>query len=258
MAWDKTGHRLIGELAQQQLSPKALSWVKSYLSQEEIFSASHWADEIRSDPSWKRASSWHYLNCPFSRLLSERTIKKEGDLLQAMEAMMNILLKRKVPKPYEKVTAQEALKFLIHFVGDLHQPFHVGLEEDRGGNDVMVFWFGEKTNLHQLWDQGLIDHQKLSFSEWSRFIHGRLPKNLRKKTKQSLQHRFEQDFFSWALESRAVLKNLYEKPRSSLGYDYAFKHLPLLIKQLYLSGERLAMVLEYLAERVPGHHASST
>ena len=65
---------------------------------------------------------------------------------------------------------QEALRFLVHFVGDIHQPLHVGRRADRGGNSIPVTLFGQETNLHSVWDTGLVDSEKLSFSEFAAFI----------------------------------------------------------------------------------------
>ena len=63
-----------------------------------------------------------------------------------------------------------ALKFLVHLVGDIHQPLHVGRREDRGGNLIQVQWFGEPSNLHKVWDEQLIEAEKLSFSEFAAFL----------------------------------------------------------------------------------------
>ena len=59
------------------------------------------------------------------------------------------------------------MKLLVHFVGDLHQPLHLGKKEDKGGNDIDILWFGKKSNLHRLWDSDIIDSSKFSFSELS-------------------------------------------------------------------------------------------
>ena len=67
------------------------------------------------------------------------------------------------------------LRLLIHIVGDVHQPLHVGRKGDRGGNDIKVTWFGESSNLHKIWDEGLIDNQQLSYTEYVNAINFTTP-----------------------------------------------------------------------------------
>jgi hypothetical protein len=249
-AWDVTGHRVVGEIAQQHLSAQAKLWVKNILQQEELFSASTWADEIKSKAEWKRASSWHYLNCPANILLSERKKSDEGDVLVAMEAMMKILLGSPVSAPFKGLSKNQALKFLIHFVGDLHQPLHVGWASDKGGNDVSLYWFEQKTNFHRLWDQHLVDHYKLSFTEWLRFLDNKVTEADKKKSKKSLSSRFDDDFLSWAMESREALNFIYPPNQSlHLGYAYVDQFSSLLWSRLYLAGWRLNHVIEFLASQ---------
>ena len=111
------------------------------------------ADEIKSDPQWKHAGDWHWCTIPDGE--DYETGKHKGQAVEKVNEFIKTL-KRKNTTTEEK---QVALKFLVHLVGDLHQPLHVGNGADRGGNSVRLKWFGESSNLHSIWDTKLIQHQ---------------------------------------------------------------------------------------------------
>jgi hypothetical protein len=107
-----------------------------------------WADRIRSDPEYADTSPWHYMNIADGESLAEFEHPPEGDVLWAIARFSSRLGNESLGRD----ARSEALKFLTHFVVDLHQPLHVGLAEDRGGNEVMLRFRGERTNLHRFWD----------------------------------------------------------------------------------------------------------
>lgn len=151
-AWGAEGHRLIGELADRQLTPAARVEVARLLAAEPgatLSSIATWADEIRS----RDTAAWHYVNPPLGNCSYERP-RDCDDGQCAVEALnaQTAVLKSKVADD-QRLTA---LKWVVHLVGDLHQPLHAGFKGDKGGNLYQVQAFGRGYNLHSLWDGGLI------------------------------------------------------------------------------------------------------
>ena len=135
-----------------------------------------------------------------------------------------------------------ALRFIIHIIGDLHQPLHVGNGTDRGGNDVEVMWFGEQSNLHSVWDSKIIDRQGLSFTEYTQRLDQRL-------TAEQTISRWDARPETWIGESAKLRDGLYPgtgEQSSALGYAYQYKHLPTVETRLLQSGIRIAAYLDVL------------
>ena len=148
-AWGKTGHRVVAAIADTQLSGLARAHIREILGPgETLDDAANWPDEMRSDPAifWQRtASPWHYVTL---NGITYDHAPPEGDALEALNHFRAVLQDPKA----SLADKQMALRFVIHIVGDLHQPLHVGKCCDKGGNNVKVTWFGKPTNLHAVWD----------------------------------------------------------------------------------------------------------
>jgi hypothetical protein len=129
------------------------------------------------------------------------------------------------------------LKFLVHLVGDLHQPMHVGRLEDKGGNDIQVEWFGRGSNLHRVWDSNMIDDYGMSFTE--------LSDALPELTKQQLNQLQQGTVYDWVEESQDIANTLYESVAvgEKIGYQYSYKWWATVEAQLQKGGIRLAVVL---------------
>ena len=138
--WGSTGHRIVGKVAETYLTKNAKMQIKKLMGHHDLSRMSIWADEIKSDPNWKHASDWHWCTIPDGE--DYETGKHKGQAVEKVNEFIKTL-KRKNTTIDEK---QVALKFLVHLVGDLHQPLHVGNGTDRGGNNVRLKWFGESTN----------------------------------------------------------------------------------------------------------------
>ncbi|HUP42959.1 MAG TPA: S1/P1 nuclease, partial [Thermoanaerobaculia bacterium] len=130
----------------------------------------------------------------------------------------------------------QALRFLVHFVGDVHQPLHVGRRADRGGNEILVLWFGEPTNLHSVWDGRMIESEELSFTELARFIDHPTPEELAAWRAGGYRE--------WIAESFALRPEVYDLGDRRLGYGYAYEKLPIVRRRLLQAGVRLAGLLE--------------
>ena len=130
------------------------------------------------------------------------------------------------------------MKLLVHLVGDLHQPLHLGKKEDRGGNDIDILWFGKKTNLHRLWDSDIIDSSKFSFTELSHNLPIISLEKRKKITSSSID--------SWIQETHALTKKIYMElsENKNLGYEYSYDNFEIIRCQLLKAGLRLAFILD--------------
>jgi hypothetical protein len=164
--WGANGHRTIALIAQRYINDEAAAEIANLLDGRSLASVSDWADIIRSEERWDCASPFHYATIPPGASYLDSGVPPEGDVLGAIVYYEGLLSNRAAPTEQRAI----ALKFLVHFVGDVHQPLHVGLGCDRGGNDVEVEWMGETANLHSVWDNKIYDSWRLSYSEFADFI----------------------------------------------------------------------------------------
>jgi hypothetical protein len=234
-SWGKSGHRIVGEIAQRNLNSKTLKALKTLTGDDDLSRVSTWSDEIRSDPKMGYTSPWHYVSIPNGKSYFDQKRNKDGDIIEALYRFEDILRDPKETKEHKI----EALKFLVHMTGDLHQPLHVGLAEDRGGNSIRVKWFKTETNLHSVWDEELIDFEKLSFSEYANYLN-----HFSKDEKKEIQ---KGSFFNWAQESQDIRPKVYDfgadTTNINLSYEYSYKVKPLVELRLKQAGLRLAYIL---------------
>ena len=231
--WSKTGHRVVGEVAQMHLTRKARKAVLNLLEGKTLAEVANYADDIKSDQSYSEFGPWHYVNFPADKAYTEVTPSPKGDIVQAIEKCTSFL-KDKGASRKEKVFH---LKMLIHLVGDLHQPMHIGRAEDRGGNDIQLQWFGRATNLHRVWDGNLIDDYGISYTELTRS----LPRWSRDKIRQVQGG----TLYEWVEEIQEVANKVYASVEvgEKLGYRYHYDWWDTVEEQLLIGGLRLAAVL---------------
>ncbi len=162
-AWGRDGHRITGFIAAKYLTPQAAAAVKDLLGEQTLADVSTWPDEIRRER--KHTAPWHYANpAPDSTGFNlERDCPDEGCVVSAIIKYSYVLRDKSAPRK-DRV---EALKFVVHFVGDVHQPLHLGRKRDRGGNDIKVRFFENDTNLHSLWDSSMIRRTKKGWTEYA-------------------------------------------------------------------------------------------
>ena len=242
LAWGKTGHRVTAAVADTHLSGLARAQVRQILGAESLAEAANWPDEMRSDPDpfWQKTSSpWHYVTV--GGIEYDRA-PPEGDALGALNFFARMLRDPRTSDDHRQL----ALRFIVHLVGDLHQPLHNGRPGDRGGNDVKVTWFGRETNLHAVWDSALIDETKYSFTEYAE----RLGRHTRPADVIAWWNVNPRD---WIRESVQARERLYPAAgETQLGYDYVYRHTPMVELRLKQAGIRLAAYLNQLfAEPMP-------
>ena len=250
MAWGKTGHRVVAAIADTELSGLARAHIQEILGPgESLDEAATWPDEMRSDPSnfWqKTATPWHYVTLDGT---AYDHAPPEGDALEALVRFTRIL-----QNPDASLADKQlALRFVVHLVGDLHQPLHVGKCCDQGANDVKVTFFGKSTNLHAVWDAALVDEEQLSFTE----LAAKLERHISSREIIAWSDSNPRD---WIRESAEIRDRIYpiarpkSGPRSELSkdrdmdmpdlsYSYVHQFTPVMERRLSQAGVRLAAYL---------------
>jgi hypothetical protein len=236
-AWGQTGHRVTGAIAEQYLTDEAKAAIKQLLPNESLAEASTYADEMRSNPNefWqKEARPYHYVTVPKGKHYHEVGAPEEGDAFTALQKFSKIV--KDVTAPLEE--RQRALRFIVHIIGDLHQPLHAGNGIDKGGNDVKLEFFWDDSNLHRVWDSGLIDKRQLSFTEWTQWLSEKI-------TPEQAAAWNTIDPLVYIAESAVIRDTIYPETER-LSYDYLYQHLPTATKRLQEGGVRIAAHLNDL------------
>lgn len=264
-AWGPTGHRVVAEIAQRHLTPAAQARVSRLLDGRTLADVANWPDELRSDPRFDKYKLLHFATVK-NGLSSYRDAEKArcGDLVVAIDAFTAFLrtssretlyavkaLADKSdgtgqsacnPQETEPLTSAEALSFLVHLMGDLHQPLHVG-GTDLGGNLVDVNWMDRwKTNLHSTWDDEMVDYERLDYKEYARFLD--------RASEADVSRWLAGNTISYADEAVAMRSKLYVFPDDSgtpavhkVSYKYIGAQRSRMREQLLKGGLRLANVL---------------
>lgn len=237
LAWGKIGHRVTCAIADHYLSRAARHQVRRILGVETLAEASNWPDFMRAstDPFWqKTASPWHYVTVPDGKSYADVGAPPEGDALTALKRFAAALRDPATPRAEKQL----ALRFMVHIIGDVHQPLHVGNGTDHGGNDVKLTFFNAPTNLHAVWDSGIIDQEQLSYSEYAAWLTPRI-------TRQKLRQWWTADPRVWIAESQALRGGVYPKG-TAISYDYVFVHKATVEQRLEQAGVRIAAYLNAL------------
>ena len=241
LAWGQDGHRIIGQIAKERVSGRTAAAIEQILGEEDLAEASTWADEERSNPAtfWQtEAGPYHYVTVPIGTTLDAVESPDEGDGLTALRRFTQTVRSADAP-PDEKALA---LRFIVHIVGDLHQPLHAGNGSDRGGNDIDVLWFGQETNLHSVWDTRMLEGQNLSYSEYAEWLGRDIEPN------ETIDW-WQPDPLIWIKESTDIRDTIYPQSGENvarLGYAYQYQHLPTAERRLQQGGVRLAAYLYWL------------
>jgi nuclease S1 len=269
-AWGPTGHRVVAEIAQRHLTPIAQARVSRLLGGRSLADVANWPDELRSDARFDKYKLLHFATVP-NGVNSYRDAKKApcGDIVAGIDALIAFLrtgsrealysvkaLTDKSdgtaegacnPRETDPISPDTALRFLVHLMGDLHQPLHVG-GTDLGGNTVNVNWMDRwKTNLHSTWDDEMVDFERFDYTEYARFLD--------RAGEADAARWLTGDTTSYADEAVALRSKLYVFPDDSgaaptgnsavhkVSYKYIGAQRDLMREQLLKGGLRLAGVL---------------
>lgn len=248
-AWGQIGHRVTGAIAQDHLSPEAQAALASLFPHESLAEISTYADENRSNPApfWqKEAGPYHYVTVPDGETYHDKHhAPAHGDAYTALLRFSQLA----TDKTQSIEIRRRAVHFIVHIIGDLHQPLHVGNGTDRGGNDVKLEFFWEMSNLHRVWDSGLIDRKQLSYTEWYQWLSQKI-------TQQQVDAWSTSDPLVYINESQALRDATYpqsgeyrrcqESTQCQLSWQYLYDHSPTIKRRLSMAGIRIAAYLNTL------------
>ena len=228
-AWGPVGHQTVAIAARAQLTPEALSRLQDLMSLEPgttLADIATWADEHRSPET----APWHYVNFPVSdcNYRPARDCPDGQCVVAVLDEQLRILASQ--ASPSERL---QALKWVVHLVADVHQPLHAGMAEDRGGNRYQLQFLLRWSNLHALWDSGLIRHM----DEDAPTLAARLARQFWPSAPGSLNVR------TAAEESCRIARQPGFYPPGTVGQDYISTYSPIVEQRLWLASVRLAALL---------------
>lgn len=233
-SWGQKGHDVTCAVAQNHLTPKARRAVSEILDGKSIVYWSNWMDNASHTKEYAYSKTWHYMNFDEGQTFESAPRNDSGDVLSAIESQISALKSGALNKEASALS----LKMLVHLVGDLHCPMHMGHKSDLGGNRWQVQYFKTGTNLHSVWDSDLVESaHKWSRSEWVEEID----RCSRKEAAQIAAGTLE----DWARETLELAASVYEGTPvgSKLSYDYVAEWTPVIEQELLRGGIRLASIL---------------
>lgn len=228
-AWGKEGHQVVASLAATQLSVKARAEVDRLLALEPgetLQSISTWPDEHRNQGT----GPWHYVNFPRNTCGYDaaRDCPEGKCVVGVIEKQLAILGSSAADEARLK-----ALKYVVHFVADVHQPLHAGYADDRGGNTYQIQAFGKGSNLHAFWDSGLIGN----LNQDTQTLTKRLLAN------PSVPNAADLNVVHAAEESCRIVGIAGFYPPRKVGQDYVESYTQVIEQRLTVAGSRLAGLL---------------
>jgi hypothetical protein len=235
ISWGFKGHRVIATIAQKHLTSNTAYVVSAYLKGEGMADVATWADENKNTAT----APWHFLNLPLG-LNHEQFVQA---VQQSDNNTYTAILKTEATLKDKTLSVEqknEALKYLIHLVGDAHQPMHISRKEDKGGNTIQVRFDNKGTNLHSLWDSKLIDHEGLSEADIAKTYDVATPAQIKQWQADSPME--------WIWESYQISSELYAntKPGQQIDEAYYQKYIVVTRKRIEQAAIRLAGELNKL------------
>lgn len=235
-AWGPKGHDVVASVAENHLSKRALKRIEAVLDGESMVYVANWLDNASHTPEYAYTKTWHYVNVePSEGSYAESQREPKGDVVTAVNAIVERLKSGELTREEERAE----LMMLIHLVGDMHCPMHVGHKSDRGGNGTQVTYFGKSKNLHSVWDSDIVESaHRWSYTEWQKQID-----RLGRKQCRAIVQGTPND---WIEECVTLADDVYRNSATgaNLSYDYVAQYAPVVELQLLKGGLRLAALLE--------------
>lgn len=236
-AWGQKGHDVTAYIAEQHLTPTAKAAVDSLLEGKSMVYWANWLDNASHTRPYAYTKTWHYKNIDEGERYEEAQANPAGDAVLAVKAQIETL-----QDPHKSFADKQlAMKILVHVVGDIHQPMHLGHATDLGGNRIKVKFFGHDNNLHSVWDSKILDAgHDWSFTEWQSMIDRATPAMVEDILSGSID--------DWAKQSVNLASVVYaETPEgSNISYNEVARWTPVIENQLLAAGLRLAHLLNSL------------
>ena len=233
-SWGQKGHDVTCAVAQNHLTPKARRAVAEILDGKSIVYWSNWLDNASHKPEYAYTKTWHYKNVDASETFDTALQNENGDVLTALNAQVAALKSGTLNKEASAL----CLKMVVHLVGDIHCPMHMGHRSDLGGNRWQIQYFKNGTNLHSVWDSALVESaHNWSCSEWV----DEIDRCSRKEVQEIVKGTPE----DWARETYEIAGAVYDGTPvgAKLSYDYVADWTPVIEQQFLYGGLRLAAVL---------------
>lgn len=234
--WSAPGHRIIAAAAAQLLTPEAQATVTDLLRGKTMTSVAAWADHIR--PSHPETMTFHYINLPLEADSYDpaRDDAAGPSIIPTLDRFLAALSDQSL----SPAARAEALKYVIHFIGDLHQPLHCATNRDAGGNNTQVRLNGKAMNLHHLWDMEFLTFSGLNDKQYAEVLLDKTQK-LTTAEREAIEKGTIPD---WAMESHRLARAAYQLPANRhLDDSYLKEHQPIVEQQLVRAIVRLAFVL---------------
>lgn len=232
--WGQKGHDIVAYIAECNLTPTAKIVVDSILGGKTMVYYANWADNACHTEPYAYTKTWHYKNVDENENYATAPTIPEGNIVTALNSLIPTL-SNPGPEDDEKL----ALMLTIHFLGDIHQPMHLGRKSDRGGNNHKVKYFYSQSNLHSIWDTKVLEKgHNWSYTEWRENID-------RPSAEERAMILSATTPDEWAEESYEIAKKIYaETPQDvNLLFDYTAEWTPVIEQQLLRGGLRLAALL---------------
>jgi len=261
-AWGPKGHAIVADTAASRLTPIAQQNLQLLLGGDSLASIASWADSVRKERD--ESIDWHFVDIPKDApgFSEERDCFRPQDkhkdaltdhhncVVDRIEMFQKVLGDEKA----SRVDRLEALKWLVHFVGDLHQPLHA-IDEARGGNDIKLAIFGSTKcgdydcNLHWAWDTLLLEHTGYSEEEYVARLNTLI-------AQKQMENQTVGTPVDWANESHAQARRIMEAKPAAVDESYYQANIELVNQKLALGGLRLAVLLNDALGKAPAASVS--
>ena len=237
-AWGAKGHRIVAQVAYDNLSNKTRKQVDAVLGKHGMIYLASWADEIKSDTIYPQSYDWHFQDLD-GGLTDDQVVAMLTDYPQEGGNMFRVLDSLELELKTHP-TNHDALAFYVHLYADRFCPMHVAHLDDKGGNAVKMKWFGQNTNLHSVWDGKIIDSKGFTYSEYAVYLHdvyGAKKKEVMKMTDEEtilMTYHLTDDVYR------------YHTIWNGNAYHYSYHWIDETEWQLYMAGVKLAQALNTL------------
>lgn len=231
VGYGPAGHRIAGLAAEPLLCGAAAAEIARLTNGEPFEELGTWADRIRRVPRFEHTAPWHYINVADDARLEAVERSPDGDVIWAIDEFSARLADREL----DDGARSEALKFLVHFVVDVHQPLHVGRAEDRGGNLVEIGFGDQRVNLHRFWDTEAVTLAELSDHDYAA--------PLRAAVRRFAEIDAGSSPLEWAEESLRLRKDVYDYDGNRASSAYLRNAVAITKERLTFAAARLANTL---------------
>jgi len=232
--WSQKGHDVVAYIAETHLSQATADSVAAILDGRSLVYWANWLDNASHTDKYAYTKTWHYKNIDAGISYNNAPLNEKGDVVTAIREQISLL-----SNPTSTHDQKElALKILIHIVGDMHQPMHMGHLSDLGGNKIKVKFFGRDTNLHNIWDGSIMNSgHSWSYTEWA----GQLDR----LSEEEQAAETTGDVDDWARQTYDIAKRVYNyfPKKSKVSYNQVAAWTPVIEQQLLRGGLRLARIL---------------